>query len=114
MKYFAWLVVALVPGLAWANDKAPVGRHEGRFIHAARLPRRGNVAGAIRGEKGGRAGVRRLRMSGGQALWTAPGQAGQGLTRPKACSSWVSTPISKTAFRKSLALPKTPASSSPS
>ena len=24
MKCFAWLVVALVPGLAWANDKAPV------------------------------------------------------------------------------------------
>ena len=23
MKYFAWLVVALVPGLAWANDNAP-------------------------------------------------------------------------------------------
>ena len=22
MKYFAWLVVALVPGLAWANEKA--------------------------------------------------------------------------------------------
>ena len=25
MKHFAWLAVALVPGLAWANDKAPVG-----------------------------------------------------------------------------------------
>ena len=24
MRYFAWLVVALVPGLAWANDPAPV------------------------------------------------------------------------------------------
>lgn len=25
MKHFAWLAVALVPGLAWANDKAPGG-----------------------------------------------------------------------------------------
>ena len=74
MKYLAWLVVALVPGLAWANDKTPASARRSLRSQLRRLPRRGIVAGAIRGEKSGSAGVHRLRMSCCQTLWTTPCQ----------------------------------------